>query len=121
VEGRAAGPSFCISAGEIAPDLPDAPAEWIPIVQEQRRLAVHVSGARDDGFDLALGPVPPAEPAGEGAAEYAFRDSVLTLGQLSVRSQAGELRNRPGAARRTVVRARLNLPLFPGITPIGRA
>ena len=114
-------PVLFFSTGCSPADLPEAPAEGIPHSQLERRLAVDVRRARDDGFDLALGPVPPAKASGEGAAKDAFWDLVLTFGQLSVGGPADELRNRPGAARRTAVRARVKTPLLPGITPVGEA
>src|SRR6185436_10063635 len=88
----------------IATFLTDPPAKRVALIQQQRAFRGNEGGAGDARRDLAARAVEPLVGSLEAAADDALLHPGLAFGELAVGREAGELRARPGAAGRAVVR-----------------
>src|ERR1700740_3307353 len=80
---------------------PDAETEWIPLIEQQRRIRVYVGTAANGGDHGGGAAALIARPG--RAADDALLHPLLVFGELAVRGEAGELGAGAGAAWRAVV------------------
>ena len=84
--------------------VPDAPAEGIAFVEQERGFGIDKGGASDGWRNFTRGAIQPAKTSGEGAAENAFLNPGLVFFEFFVGGEAGKFGAGAGAARGTVER-----------------
>src|SRR5881394_419593 len=83
--------------------MPDTPAKWVPVIQQQCRLSRNIGRADDGGHNRAGGLVQPTITRGEQTADNALLHPRLPFIEFVLGGQARELRARARAAGGAIV------------------